>query len=448
MLRAEILSGAPFRAVLRSAAVFVVILAVMSALAVRLIDRSMTEEIRQSVAEMEATLVDVDRGEGAAELRNQVEVLSRSALGATFVHAVYDRAGRHVAGNVELRPEPGLWQRRVLVPWRRSGAAPETYLVHAVETGDGLIVTGRSLGIVGAAERSALRGLIVTGVAVVLAMLGFGYLVSHDSQVKLERIEATLDLVAQGETGARIGAGDGTEQIDRISRRIDARLDALEALMAATRRTAASVAHDLRRPLARVRLSLERAQGGGAAGRAALEGAIADLDALTAVIGTILRIARIEAGEAGDMAQRVDLAALLAELAETYAPVAEDAGQTLAVAAAAGTLRGDRGMIAQMLVNLIQNAISHAGPGAAITLGAASVPGGGVAVEVADTGRGIAPGQMGEVLEPFFRADAARTGEGSGLGLPLVKAIAARHGAALELADNDPGLRVRVTFPG
>ena len=104
-------------------------------------------------------------------------------------------------------------------------------------------------------------------------------------------------------------------------------------------------------------------------------------------------------------------------------------------------------MLQQMLVNLIENAICHCPAGTEITLATGEAPRHSAYVVISDTGPGIARELRQKVLEPFFRLDASRSSPGSGLGLTLVKAIAVRHAATLSLEDNDPGLRVRISFP-
>ena len=102
-------------------------------------------------------------------------------------------------------------------------------------------------------------------------------------------------------------------------------------------------------------------------------------------------------------------------------------------------------MVTQMLANLLQNAVTHGQDGNQITLRLSNSPQG-PAIEVADTGPGIAPDDQARVFDPFFRAEEARSTAGNGLGLTLVKSVADRHGATITLSDNAPGLRVRVVF--
>ncbi len=103
-------------------------------------------------------------------------------------------------------------------------------------------------------------------------------------------------------------------------------------------------------------------------------------------------------------------------------------------------------MIAQLVANLVGNAMAYAGDGAKIEIGTEE-DWRSVKLFVSDNGPGIPDDLKEKVFEPFFRVDTARTIEGSGLGLPLVKAIVDRHGATLSLEDAAPGLKVVVAFP-
>jgi signal transduction histidine kinase len=107
--------------------------------------------------------------------------------------------------------------------------------------------------------------------------------------------------------------------------------------------------------------------------------------------------------------------------------------------------RADARLVGQLVVNLVQNAILHGPAGTTIRLRADI--GEGAIVQVADDGPGIPEALREAVLDPFVRLDEARSTSGTGLGLTLVRAIAAHHGAELRLEDAGPGLRVTVRFP-
>lgn len=449
MDRADILAGSAFRAVLRSALVFVILLAAGAFFTVRYLEATLMDEARKRVIELHRGILAVDAVDDESQLIAHVSNLIRTAAGQTLAYALYRVDGTLLAGNIDVPLAPGAWEVRTLeIAGDRAG--PEEYLLHASLVGKNLFVSGRNLGFVETASLTMIRGFAVDGFLIVIAMIGIGYLLSRGSQQKLETIEQVLKRVAEGDATARIGIGRGRDQIDRISQKLDAQLARLDATLQGTRRTTAAVAHDLRRPLARVSLKLERGLAKAEAGadvRADLEEGLEGLGKLNAIIATILRISRIESHDIGHF-RRFDLREVLDEVAEVYPAVAEDAGQRLIYQrpTEAVDMVGDADMIAQLAINLVQNAITHAGNGATITLAAART-GQGVALTVADTGAGIPAEQRDRVFEPTYRADAARTTDGNGLGLALVKAIAERHGAEIALQDNRPGLLVRVVFP-
>ena len=159
----------------------------------------------------------------------------------------------------------------------------------------------------------------------------------------------------------------------------------------------------------------------------------------------ILRISRLETRAANVDIRRVPLAELLTDLAETFGAVAEDKGQTLTVTPVNPSLviQTDAGMLAQMLANVIQNAISHCPADTAITLGAAAL-GDTLELHVRDTGPGIPVAERDRVFELFHQVDPNRAKGGNGLGMALVKAITERPGARLRLLDAGPGLLVEI----
>jgi signal transduction histidine kinase len=118
-------------------------------------------------------------------------------------------------------------------------------------------------------------------------------------------------------------------------------------------------------------------------------------------------------------------------------------------------VRGNRELIGQAIANLVDNALKYgapskgggdAGPKPEVVI-TAERSGESVALTIADRGPGIAPADRTRVLDRFVRLEGSRSRPGSGLGLSLAAAIARMHGGTVELEDNRPGLRVRLTFP-
>lgn len=271
---------------------------------------------------------------------------------------------------------------------------------------------------------------------VVFATLIIGLWTGLLAQRRLRRISATLGQLSAGDLTARTGLTRSRDDLDDMAHTIDQTAAELERLVSQTRHLSASIAHDLRTPLARLRAQLEMLPEGTQRGNA-----LEEANHLSAIFDTIMRVARIEAGQGRDGFEDVALGDLMTDLAETFAPVLEDDGKTLALDISAfETVPADREMLVQAMANLIQNALVHGGD--QITLFAR-----GAAIGVADNGVGVDPAAFEDILKPMVRLDAARRTPGSGLGLALVKAVADRHRARLDLAVNVPkGLKVTLDF--
>ena len=140
---------------------------------------------------------------------------------------------------------------------------------------------------------------------------------------------------------------------------------------------------------------------------------------------------------------------LVGNVLDTYRPVIEDAGMSLLISAQMASIRpvhGDAQLLLQMISNLLENCIQHCPPGTTITC-EMNDPSDSVWLSIADSGPGIPTQEYESVLQRLYRLEKSRTTPGSGLGLSLVKAVADLHVADLSLHDNEPGLKVRVSFP-
>jgi signal transduction histidine kinase len=162
-------------------------------------------------------------------------------------------------------------------------------------------------------------------------------------------------------------------------------------------------------------------------------------------------IARAEAGAPSGALADVDVSAVAADVAELYEPAAEEAGMTLETRIAPEVrLRGNRELIGQALVNLIENALKYYEPAddktGHITIGVRAA-GGRVLLEVGDNGPGIAPEDRARVVERFVRLEKSRTEAGSGLGLSLVAAVAKLHRGEFRVEDNAPGVLAVIDLP-
>ena len=456
MDRGNVLSGAAFTAVLLSALAFIIVLLALGIVADRYVARSMTDEMHDDI-QARWTLLDADfRDGGVGPLTELVKsAVLFTAQGRRAV-GLFDADGKPVAGNILTLPARSGWQQAPLdISFPAAQKMPEThrfdFYFRSGALGPYTLVVGQRLDRLYLIDRALFRTLALSGVVVVLTMLGTGYSLSRRSLRKLAQLETALAQVSDGDIGVRVAVSTQKDQIDRVAVRVNAHLDTLSRLVVSTRATAAAIAHDLKSPLARAYLALGRAMDRLDAGqdpRAEIEDTQAELERMNGIFETFLRLARIESGEDVTSFAPVDLGDVLADLAETYKLVAEDCGQHFVYHRPEGKsfkIDGDALMLQQMVVNLLQNAVTHSGAGAEICL---SLDGAGdrICLVVTDTGPGIPEAARAAVFEPFHRLDPSRNRPGSGLGLSMVRAIAERHGAAIILSDNAPGLRVVIEF--
>lgn len=446
----KITSGAAFKTALRGTLAFLLVLAVSGAVAFYYLHREMVRSLQEQIVQDQILLTQIYRDSGEQGLIDAINSLRRPLGTHPASVALFDRAGRRIAGDISLAPDFVGWSRQS-VSVSAPGAAAAEYYLHGARIDRMTLLVGRSMDHVEFQERRIVIAFLTMGAVVAAAFLAIGYATSFQTQRKLDRMLGTLDRVSQGELDARLPVAGGNDQVDRVSRLMNQHLDRLSDLMITTKTAAAAIAHDLRTPLSRVFLMVDRAMQNverGADPRVNLEEAGAELTRLRGVFDAILRIARLESGQEQRPFEPVALGPILTEIAETFAPLAEDKGQdlTLETVPADAVVMGDGPMLAQMAANLVQNAITHCPPGTHIGL-AAEAADGAVRLVVQDDGPGIPEAARKRVFDPFYRADANRTGAGNGLGLALVRAIAERMGAAIALQDARPGLRVEVTFP-
>jgi signal transduction histidine kinase len=282
------------------------------------------------------------------------------------------------------------------------------------------------------------------GLTLLLAIAG-GVLLSGNFLRRIDTIGRTSRAIMEGDLTARIPARGTNDEIDQLVASLNAMLDRIQQLLEGVRQVSSDIAHDLRTPLSRLRQRLEDAREHATTTgdyAAATEAAIAEADEMLEIFSALLRIAQIEAGAQKSAFAVVDVSDLARSVGEAYLPAAEDTQHRLVLEIQDGaTLSGDRQLLAQMLSNLVENALHHTPAGTTVTL-AVRKPSGGLEIEVADTGPGIPQAERDKVFERFYRLDRSRGTAGSGLGLALVKAIAGLHGLTIRLEERKPGLAV------
>jgi signal transduction histidine kinase len=296
-----------------------------------------------------------------------------------------------------------------------------------------------------ARQRFYLIGYGSIVVVVLFGLLLFRQLIKQ----RIADMRLTADSIIEGDLRQRVPiVGDGGE-FDQQALAFNRMLDRISELMAEVRNVSNNISHELRTPLARLRneLALLEQRPEAEPIRADLEQATQQADDLLAMFAGLLRIAEIDSGDRRNAVTRLNLGDLAREIVELLQPVAGEHSQTLAAGICdTGSMEGDRQLLAQMLINLVENSLHHSPVGTAVKVAVTASPGA-VEVVVEDNGPGIPADRRALVMRRFHRLDTGRRKNGHGLGLPLAAAIARFHRGTLELEDAGPGLRVVVRFP-
>jgi PAS domain S-box-containing protein len=210
-----------------------------------------------------------------------------------------------------------------------------------------------------------------------------------------------------------------------------------------------NIAHDLRTPLTRVRVRLELGREHASTleeFRAIADQAIAGLDQSLTTITALLRITEIEHSRRRDGFGEVHLAPLIREVGDLYDPVAEDKGVTLWAEAPDGaTVQGDRDLLFEAVVNLVDNAVKFTPQGGRVEL-VLLYQEGETVIRVIDTGPGIPEIEREAVTQRFYRSDKTRNTKGLGLGLSMVAAIIKLHSFRLTISAG-PGCTAEIACP-
>jgi signal transduction histidine kinase len=277
--------------------------------------------------------------------------------------------------------------------------------------------------------------------------LGGGLLTSRNFLRRVDAITGTSRNIMEGDLAQRMPVKGTNDELDRLSISLNEMLDQIERLMTGMKDVTSNVAHDLKTPLTRMRARVEAALRSGEPQeyRAALDQTIEESDGLLRTFNALMSIARAESGNAREGFQPMNLQGIIADVVELYEPIVEDAGGTLnATLEPELPVKADRELIAQAVINLIDNAIKYGGSDVTVSAAAKTNT---IELTIADNGSGVPEADRERIKDRFVRLDESRTKPGNGLGLPLVASIMRLHGGELKLEDNAPGLRAKLILP-
>jgi signal transduction histidine kinase len=284
--------------------------------------------------------------------------------------------------------------------------------------------------------RMNVMGLVVMLIMIALVVSAGAFPFVRRLTRRLERLQHSVEAWGDGELATRV-AVEGSDEVARLAASFNHSAARIESLVGAQKSLLANASHELRSPLARIRMAAELIAGQGApAVGAELRRSVAELDQL---IDEVLLASRLDAvGASMPALEEVDLTGLLAE---------ECARANATLDAGGYKVQGDQRLLRRMVRNLLENAVRYgAGSPVEVRLGMAAAS---LQLDVCDGGPGIAEPERERIFEPFYRiAGASEAAGGVGLGLSLVRQIARHHGGDAHCLPNGAGgCCFRVTLP-
>ena len=282
----------------------------------------------------------------------------------------------------------------------------------------------------------------------VLCLLAGAWL-SVRAQKRVEEVNQRVQRIIAGDLRERLPHRNIDEPFSKLAVIVNGMLDEMETMIHALAGVGNDIAHDLRTPLTRARLTLERGRTHATTLeqlQAVVDKAIAGIDQSLAIITALLRLAEIENSRRSAGFGSVALHEILREVCDIYEPIAENKNINLRVEVRHRlNVRGDRDLLFEAVANLVDNAIKFTPEGGRVDIELLRGDSETI-VRVTDTGCGIGEQEREAVLRRFYRSDKIRSTPGVGLGLNLVAAIVKLHGFRLAIHPG-PGGRVEIVCP-
>lgn len=282
--------------------------------------------------------------------------------------------------------------------------------------------------------------LLAAAAAVAIGLAGGLFLTRSTLKPLRDLRDAVQRILRTGQTDDRVPIYGSDDAVDELSGLFNAMLARITTLIHGMRNALDHVAHDLRTPMTRLRVTAESALATNdpARHREALSDCLEESDRVLSMLTTLMDISEAETGTMKLNRTAVDVSKLVAEVTAVYEDTAEDAGVILRVNVPGGVMvNADRDRLRQAMANLVDNAIKYTPAGGQVEV-EASQGEGAVSIRVRDTGAGIAEHEIPRIWDRLYRGDQSRTTRGLGLGLSLVRASVEAQGGTVTV-ESQPG---------
>jgi signal transduction histidine kinase len=383
------------------------------------------------------------------------EKLRRDPRGVQ-VAAIFAADGHRITGNLESLPPhlriDAAAQGTDIIRVDRNGRAHQVVraIARHMRNGDVLVV-GRNVDEAGEISHVVGQALALGLLPALLLCLLAGAWLSVRAQKRVEEVNQRVKRIIAGDLRERLPYRTVDEPFSRLAIIVNGMLDEMETMIHALAGVGNDIAHDLRTPLTRARLTLER----GRTNATTLEQlqtvadkAITGIDQSLTIITALLRLAEIENNRRSAAFGQVQLHEMLREVYDLYEPIAENKNVALQLqvqVSQRSDVRGDRDLLFEAVANLVDNAIKFAPEGGKVDIELTRGDGE-TTVRVTDNGCGISEQEREAVLRRFYRSDKIRNTPGVGLGLNLVAAIVKLHGFRLAIRTG-PGGQLAIICP-
>jgi signal transduction histidine kinase len=381
------------------------------------------------------------------------EQLKQDSRGVQYA-GLFRADGGRITGDLEQFP-PALKMNdtvQSISVVRLLPAGRETRVIRAIarrmSNGDALLI-GREVDETREISHVVGQALVLGLLPALCLCLLAGALLSMRAQRRVEEVNQRVQRIIAGDLRERLPHRDVDEPFSKLAAIVNGMLDEMETMIHALAGVGNDIAHDLRTPLTRARLALERGRANATTPeqfQTATDKAITNIDQSLTIITALLRLAEIENNRRSAAFGKVPLHEMLREVYDLYEPIAENKNINLRVEVRQqSNVRGDQDLLFEAVANLVDNAIKFTPEGGRVDIELTRGDDETI-VRVTDTGCGISEQERDAVLRRFYRSDKIRSTPGVGLGLNLAAAIVKLHGFRLAIHPG-PGGRVEVICP-
>jgi signal transduction histidine kinase len=381
------------------------------------------------------------------------EHLRQDSRGVQYA-GLFAADGRRITGNLEQFP-PELKMNdsiQSLSIVRTLPSGRETHVIRAIArrlpNGDALAI-GREVDETREISHVVGQALALGLLPAFCLCLLAGAWLSMRAQQRVEEVNQRVQRIIAGDLSERLPHRDVDEPFSNLAAIVNGMLDEMETMIHALAGVGNDIAHDLRTPLTRARLALERGRTNATTMeqlQAVADKAVANIDQSLTIITALLRLAAIENSRRSAAFGDLPLHEMLREVCDIYEPIAENKNINLRVEVGHRlSVCGDRDLLLEAVANLVDNAIKFTPEGGKVDIELLRGDGETI-VRVADTGPGISEQEREAVLRRFYRSDKIRSTPGVGLGLNLVAAIVKLHGFRLVIHSGQGG-RLEIICP-